>query len=254
MGPFFYLIMSQNNKQQRPSFLLGLTEGGRAAIELFTYLPYSALRKLEKTGDDHPVLVLPGFMATDLSTIPLRKYLKGIGYRVYGWDQGRNYAKLDYIELLHERLDGIYHKYHRQVSIIGWSLGGVYARQMAKESPELVRQIITLGSPFKGVTKANNAKWIYDILTNGKGEAQLDPEIMIDIPKPAPVPTTAIYSKEDGVVPWKACMETPTDIHQNVQVHGSHLGLGVNVTVMEIIADRLQYDQSNWKQFIDYQV
>ena len=241
--------MSQKPELERPSFLLGLTEGGRAAFELFTYLPYNVIRKVEKTGDGHPVLVLPGFMATDLSTVPLRNHIHELGYKVYGWKQGRNYAKLDYIDLLHDRLDQIYHKYHRQVSIIGWSLGGIYARQIAKESPELVKQIITLGSPFKGVTKANNAKWLYDILTNGKGEAQLDPMIMEDIPRPAPVPTTAIYSKEDGVVPWKACMEIPSEIHQNVQVHGSHLGLGVNVTVMEIIADRLQQDLSDWTPF-----
>lgn len=241
--------MSHKTKLKRPSFLLGLTEGGRAAIELFTYLPYSALNKPTKTGDNHPVLVLPGFMASDLSTIPLRKHVQNIGYQAYGWDQGRNYAKLDYLDILQDKLDEIYHKYHQRVSIIGWSLGGIYARQMAKESPELIRQVITMGSPFKAVTQANNAKWIYDLLTNGQGEAQLDPRIMEDIPKPAPVPTTAIYTKEDGVVPWKACLEEPSEIHQNIQVHGSHLGLGVNVTVMQIVADRLKYTKENWQPF-----
>lgn len=236
------------NQIKRPSFLWALSEAPRALFELTTYLPYRFL-KHDKTGDGHPVLILPGFMATDMSTVPLRSFIHNIGYVVYGWGEGRNFGHEEYEEMLVEKVERIYAKHNEKISIVGWSLGGVYARQLAKKLPHLIRQIITLGSPFKGVTVSNNATWMYEILTRNNVTEGVAQDLLDDIPNPAPVPTTAIYSKEDGVVPWQVCMEEENAIHQNIQVRGSHLGLGVNPSVLYIIADRLQLTLNNWCHF-----
>jgi pimeloyl-ACP methyl ester carboxylesterase len=157
---------------------------------------------------------------------------------------------VEFLEVLIEKVENIHQEYGENVSLVGWSLGGVFARQIAKERPNLIRQIITLGSPFRGVQEPNNAAWIYDQLVKRKKIKETAPDLIDEFPKPAPVPTTAIYTKEDGVVPWQLCMEKEeTYFHQNVQVRGSHLGLGVNASVLRIIANRLQYNEANWVEF-----
>ena len=241
---------SDIQKNKKPSFFWFATEVGRAVAELGISIPYRKLFHNNYKGDGHPVLVLPGFMASDISTNPLRKFIKKLGYAAYGWDLGRNYGKLHSLELLVEKVEDIYAEHHQKVTIIGWSLGGVFARQIAKERPNMVRQVITLGSPFQDIEKPNNASWLYNLISEGKRVVDLDPLLLEDLPKPAPVPTTAIYTKEDGVVPWSMCMEKEEDAtHQNIQVRGSHLGLGVNPSVFDIIADRLLYDEENWEHF-----
>lgn len=235
---------------KRPSFIWSLTEASRALFELGMHFPYRWISRLPKNGDKHPVLIIPGFMASDMSTVPLRKFIFNLGYTVYGWGEGRNLASVEYLDILTERVEKLYTEHGKKISLIGWSLGGVFARQIAKARPHMVKQVITLGSPFKGITLPNNAKWMYDILTKGEGTARVDPALLEDIPLPAPVPTTAIYSKEDGVVPWELCMEqVETAIHQNIQVRGSHLGLGVNASVLWVIADRLAQNEEYWSHF-----
>jgi len=235
---------------KRPSLAFGLTEGIRAMMELGWYVPYRILTKNLEKGDGHPVLILPGFMATDLSTIPLRSFIHKLGYKVYGWGEGRNFAHVEYLDMLKEKLDRIFQKHKEPVTIIGWSLGGIYARQLAKHEPDIVRQLIVMGSPFKGVTLVNNARWMYDLLVKCKMvSGDIDPALIADIPESAPVPTTAIYTKEDGVVPWELCLEESDNWHQNIQVRGSHLGLGVNPLVLQIVEDRLRLDKDDWAYF-----
>ena len=241
---------NNDRKIKKPSLFWLATEAGRALTELSISYPYRRFYRHHTQGDNHPVLVLPGFMASDISTAPLRKFIDKIGYNAYGWDLGRNTAKVEMLDILMDKLDSIYEEHQEEVTIIGWSLGGVYARQLAKEKPHMVRQIMTLGSPFRGLTEPNNATWLYNLVSSGKRVVDLDPILLEDIPKPAPVPTTAIYSKQDGVVPWEMCIEAiETEIHQNVQVHGSHLGLGVNATVLNIIANRLLQSKEDWIHF-----
>ncbi|MEM9820115.1 MAG: alpha/beta hydrolase [Bacteroidota bacterium] len=238
------------NKIKRPSMFWLFTEAGRALTELSISIPYRTLYRNCEQGDGHPVLVLPGFMASDRSTGPLRKFVDKLGYSTYGWNLGRNYAKIEFVDALLLTMEEIYETHQEPITLIGWSLGGVFARQLAKAKPEWVRQVITLGSPFRGVSEPNNVAWIYNLLTGGKRVREVDPKILMDIPLPAPVPTTAIYTKEDGIVPWKVCLEREEDEwHQNIQVRGSHLGLGVNPTVLNIIADRLLYTKSCWGHF-----
>ena len=235
---------------QRPSMFLYSTEGIRAIFERIKSLKFRKNFEPIKKGDAHPVLVVPGFMASDRSTNPLRKFLRKIGYEPYPWDMGRNYGELNDLEVISSKIDLLFHKHQQKVSLIGWSLGGVYIRQLAKQKPEQVRQVITLGSPFRGVGQPNNATWVYRLIKGGKRVEDLDQAWLSDLPQPAPVPSTAIYSKRDGVVPWQACMELREDAtHQNIEVVGSHFGLGYNPAVLYILADRLAYSEDNWKRF-----
>lgn len=242
--------MRKKNKIGRPSLFWLFTEGGRAVAELGFSIPYRTFFADKEKGDGHPVLVIPGFMSSDFSTGPLRKFIKKSGYTPYKWELGRNTAELEFLDKLSDKIEEIYNIHNEQVSLIGWSLGGVYARQLAKRKPDLVRQVITLGSPFKGINEPNNVAWIYNLISERDRIEDLNPELFKDIPLPAPVPTTAIYSKEDGIVPWQLCLEEEDEIHQNVQVRGSHFGLGVNPGVLEIIADRLSHTREDWTYFV----
>lgn len=244
-------MFSLVNKASRPSFFLCFTEAGRALTELGITYPYQSLTKYNKAeADGHPVMILPGFMTTKASTKLLREHVSKLGYPTYDWGMGRNFGKMEYMAALVERLEAIYKKHNQKVSLVGWSLGGVFAREIAKARPDLVRQVITLGSPFKDITHPNNVAWIYTLITGGKRVEDTDWALLENMPSPPSVPTTAIYSKEDGIVPWHACMEkVETDIHQNIQVRGSHLGLGVNTSVFWIIEDRLKYKKENWQHF-----
>lgn len=189
-------------------------------------------------------------MASDVSTKPLRRYLTTLGYEALPWGMGRNTGRVEFIDELGNKLTEVYQTYREPVSIIGWSLGGVFARQVAKIHPDYVRQLITLGSPFAGISEPNNVAWVYNWFTGKQRVQDIDPSILEDLPKPAPVPTTAVYTKQDGIVPWQICREIKeTPIHQNIQVRGSHLGLGVNPTVLNIISDRLAYTKDNWEWY-----
>jgi len=237
-------------KAKKPSIFWAITEAGRAMAELSVSVPFRKIYGSASEGDGHPVIVLPGFMASKRSTAPLRKFLKKQGYAAYDWGLGRNYGKIEYKETLLAFVEELYNQQGQRISLVGWSLGGVFARELAKERPELIRQVVTLGSPFRAVIKKNNATWLYEYVSGGQKIEEIDPELIAALPEPAPVPTTAIYSKEDGVVPWQYCMEKEeTDIHQNIQVRGSHFGLGVNPSVLHVIADRLQYANENWQRF-----
>ncbi len=254
--PFHYINVENSTVNMaksinRPSVFWLLSEPSRALVELGLSFSYNSLKSTEKTGDGHPVMVVPGFMSSERSTGVLRKFIAKLGYDVYDWGLGRNVGKVEYLELLLERIDEIYAKTGKPISLIGWSLGGVFARQAAKERPEIIQQIITLGSPFAGLTEPNNAEWMYRLMNGGKRVKHVNSSFLENLPIPAPVPTTAIYSKEDGIVNWEICMEKEEDnFHQNIQVRGSHIGLGVNASVFSIIADRLALKKSNWKKIM----
>ncbi|MES2797238.1 MAG: alpha/beta fold hydrolase [Bacteroidota bacterium] len=235
---------------KRPSILWLLSEPGRAILELGLTIPISNLLSKQKSGDGHPVMVLPGFMSSARSTKILRKFISNLGYDVYDWGLGRNVGKIDFMVLLLERIEEIHQKTGQQISLVGWSLGGIFARQVAKERPELIRQVITLGTPFGGLAEPNNAEWIYRLINGGQKVKNVNSSFLDDLPHPTPVPTTSIYSKEDGIVPWNLCMEAVEDtIHQNIQVRGSHIGMGVNSSVFSIISDRLKLSKENWQKF-----
>lgn len=225
---------------KRPSFFWFFTEGVRALIEYLKSLFF--LRKYTPThkGDGHPVLVVPGLLCTDFSTRVLRRFINRLGYNALGWELGRNLGELNDLKdlkRLNKRIDDIYKQYNTKITLIGWSMGGIYVREIAKQRPELFHQVITLGSPFSDVDAPNNAKRIYEWITD---TSRVDVNWRLQIPKPAPIQTTAIYSKQDGIVPWQACMEWIVDEkHENREVWGSHWGLGMNIGVLKIVDEKL---------------
>lgn len=246
------MIFGNKSKQiKKPSVFRLISEAGWAVMELGAFKLTKPLLRRLGTGDGHPVLILPGFMASDFSTSPLRHLLNEIGYTAYGWEMGRNYGSPQYILYGVRKLEKIFAENgNKRVSIIGWSLGGVYAREIAKERPDLVRQVITLGSPFAGLVKPNNAAWLYNIVSGGKKVKDIPSEFLEGLPEPPPVPTTAIYTKGDGVVSWQYCLEQEEGPQrQNIQVKGSHCGLGHNPVVLSIILDRLAFKKQEWRRY-----
>jgi pimeloyl-ACP methyl ester carboxylesterase len=239
---------------ERPSELLLLLES-RTFIELgshFLLTPILQMLPSFPKGDRHPILVLPGFMASDVSTIVLRNFLNGLGYQAFPWKLGRNFADFEEKEAqMILKLRQMHREYGRKVSLIGWSLGGIYARELAKAEPDLVRQVITLGSPFRGIKEDSNASWIYEWIS-GKKVKDIDKALVerVAAPPPANVPLTAIFTRTDGIVSWKCCIEPDeSDSIENIEVLGSHCGLGHNPMVLMHIAERLAQEEGKWKPY-----
>jgi pimeloyl-ACP methyl ester carboxylesterase len=225
--------------------LLALEVRGIWELQAF-FAAYPLLRRAPR-GDGHPVLVLPGLAASDISTRPLRAYLKAQGYAAHGWKQGQNRGPRDGVEAgIDARVAELAERYQRKVSLIGWSLGGVFARESARRAPASVRQVITLGSPFANDPKASNAWQLYEALSGREVGDWPEREIM---KRPPPVPSTAIYSRTDGIVAWQGCLEQESPTTQNIEVEGSHSGLGHNPVVLYAIADRLALPEGEWWPF-----
>lgn len=235
-----------------PSKLLALSELPRALAELGALPWFGPLLMSAPRGDGHPVLVLPGFVTSDVSTTILRRYLEMLGYRPFAWELGRNLGPRAIGregEKLVDRLDAIHAETGRAVSIIGWSLGGVMARQVARRRPDIVRQVISLGSPFTGDPRATNVLPAYEALT---GQRISDDDTQAQLRESQtcpPVPSTAIYTKADGIVAWRNCCEAKNVTTDNIEVYGSHCGLGVNASVLYAIADRLAQPEGEWAPF-----
>lgn len=243
---------SEAERIAAPPKFLALAELPRALSEL-GILPWTAPLLLSAPrGDGHPVLVLPGFVTSDISTTILRRYLELLGYAPLGWELGRNLGPKAIGrqgEKLVDRLDAVYAETGRKVSIIGWSLGGVMARQVARRRPDKVRQLISLGSPFTGNPGATNVRAAYEALTGQRiSDDDTQSQLRESREKP-PVPSTAIYTKADGIVAWQNCCEPEDATTDNIEVYGSHCGLGVNAAVLYAIADRLAQPDGEWTPF-----
>lgn len=207
------------------------------------------LSAMTPRGDGHPVLVLPGLVTSDRSTIALRNFLRSKGYDAHGWELGRNYGPLPGIERgMVDKVEALFAKHKRKVSLVGWSLGGIYARQLAKMMPDKVRLVITLGSPFAGDPRATNAWRLYEY-TSGHKVDDRERHMGGAISSPTPVPTTAIYSRTDGICHWRNCLEAESAKAENIEVQGSHCGLGHNPAAIYAIADRLAQPEGKWKPF-----
>ena len=231
-----------------PSKLLMALEFTRAPLELaagLAALPYvSALPR----GDGHAVIVIPGLAADDLSTGLLRSVLRQRGYEVHAWGQGPNLGpRPGVLERLVSLLESVQARSGRKVSLVGWSLGGVFARYLASIRPELVRQVITLGSPIQGMPKATNAWRLYELASGRKTTD--DPDIMDRLHSPPQVPSTSVYSRTDGIVAWQASVDFPTDHTESIEVGASHIGMGVHPQVLYIVADRLAQAEGQWRPY-----
>jgi len=233
----------------RPSKLLLLLEG-RAIYDLAAMVPMLGLKRFLPQGDKHPVLVLPGFLASSRSTAPLRQYLANLGYRAHRWKLGSNKGySPDLHDGMRERIIELVDRYEQKISLVGWSLGGVYARELAREMPHRVRQVITMGSPFRGHPSSSNIHHIFDLLSDVPYR-QIPESFLQHMASPPPVPTTALYTRGDGVVAWQSTVElSDRDDVENIHVGGAHLGLGFNPRVLVALADRLAQPEGAWQPF-----
>jgi pimeloyl-ACP methyl ester carboxylesterase len=231
-----------------PAMGLALTEGHRAVMEI------SALRLhrrwLEKMppGDGHGVVVMPGFLGDDGYNAPLRRYLTKLGYDTRGWEQGRNLGpRENVLENLLEHVLALADATGGKVTLIGHSLGGIYARELAKLMPDHVRHVITLGSPFgEGRDTGSYPRRLFQAMNP-------DEDLTIEqtqLQEPPPMPTTAVFSKGDGVCNWLTCYQRGKFDHtQNIQVWGSHCGLSMNPMVWFLLAERLAQPEDGWQPF-----
>jgi len=224
---------------KRPSLFLYATEGVRVIWELVSSIQFRRNYVPQHTGDGHAVLVIPGLFGGDILMVPMRKFLTRLGYTPYKWGQGINTADPEDLDALVRRVDDLYEKHQEKVSVVGWSLGGLYARELTKRRPDKVRQVITTGSPFRGVENPNNVVWALHLL-KGRVEDFWDKALIDSIAEPTSVLTTSIYSKKDGIVRWQDCMSEEEDaLHRNEEAVSSHLGMPHNKSVLKIIADKL---------------
>lgn len=243
-------VEAEFDKAARPPHRFWTLVEGRAMFELGAfYMSRPLLASLPK-GDGHAVQVLPGFMATNTSTVPLRRLLGELGYDAHGWDSGRN-VRVDnaLISRLEAQLKRLNDKTGRKVSLVGWSLGGVLARELAKLHPERVRLVVSLGSPISDDRNHTSAARLFELL-NGKEPEPMRGGRFRALGEAPPVPTTSIFTKTDGIVHWRGSVQKPAATRtENIEVYASHCGLGVNPSVMLALADRLAQPEGSWAPF-----
>jgi hypothetical protein len=243
-------MAGDSSRIEPPSLLLTVSELFRAPLESLALSPLWLQDFPE--GDGHPVLIVPGFATDDSATFLFRWFLARLGYRVHRWDLGWN---LDHRtvgldgEHLSARIAQISEAEGSPLSLLGWSLGGVIAREAARRENERVRQVITLGSPIGGNPSANRARLLYEQLTGRRVDGVDNLPRFGRGPLPIGVPSTSIFSRSDGIVPWENAQLDPGPLAENVEVHSSHFGLVANPIVFRIVADRLAQPQNRWAPY-----
>jgi esterase/lipase len=227
--------MTEAIQAPSPIGLLGQAWGLLELPRLLVQFPKLAR---QPRGRGERVLVLPGYGAGDASTAPLRAYVRFLGYRPRGWGLGRNDGEVpDLLPRVVERLEAVSREEGRSVGIIGWSLGGYLAREAARERPQAVRQVITLGSPVVGGPKYTAVAGAYRL--RGIDLDAIEAAVAERNRLPLDTPVTAVYSRSDGVVAWQACIDRHAQKVEHVEVETTHLGLGLSPEVFQIIAERL---------------
>ena len=236
----------------RPLLTLLEARAGFEMAEMIACLPWLSRAP---TGDGHPVLLLPGFGASDVSLEPLRAFLKNRRYHVETWGLGRNVGfNRKFVQVVEQKVRYMHHRHRRRVSLVGWSLGGVFAFYVAHAAPECVRTAISLGSPLRLDPDANpppGVKAMYRALSHPMGPVTHQARSRSrSMRAPPPVPSTCIYSEHDGFVPpSQATLEGDPSNHENIRVGSSHMGLGFNRRVLWIVADRLAQPEGDWRPY-----
>ncbi|HLS98499.1 MAG: alpha/beta hydrolase [Porticoccaceae bacterium] len=230
-----------------PSLFLTLSDGPRAFAEQASLLAHLPWLYRAPRGDGHPVMIIPGFVGDDAYNKPLCRYLTKLGYHATGWNMGRNigHGLLD-PDVLITRINNLFNREGQPVTLIGHSLGGVYAREIARLWPHEVRQVITLASPFGDHRqRGSHANLLYRLLSPHGGE-----DDDADWSLAPPVPTTAVYTRSDGILDWRISLQCGGhERTENIEVHGSHTGLTLNPAVWYLLADRLAQAPGEWRPF-----
>ena len=239
----------KNTPIRAPHWTLLGSEPIRAALE------YLQMRSMDiaslPRGDGHPVVVFPGLAANEASTGPLVRLCRTLGYAARDWGRGFNTGPRGdvaaWLDDLARHVDGLTAEHPHTITLVGWSLGGFYAREVAKRLQRRVRQVITVGTPFAGQAEHTHAAWLYRMI-NGRPPA-FDNALMARFRTPPDVPTTSVFSRDDGIVAWQACVQQGGPRIENIEVDGSHCGLGWNAQVFAIVADRLGQPEHAWRPF-----
>ena len=240
--------------EKKPKALHTILES-RFAVEALAHLSSKPFERLLPRGDGHPVLVIPAFLTSDAFTASLRKSLSRLGYDVHAWQQGLNTGLHDNkLVLLRRHLKEIVLQRQQKITIIGWSLGGIYARALAAQNSDHVRQVITLGSPFGIPVSERRSDAVQGLvsqafqLLNPGAEDPMVAKATLWQETPA-VPCTSIYTESDGIVHWHYCVDQKHSQSENIRVPGSHMGLTHNPAVLYLLADRLQQRAESWQAF-----
>lgn len=230
-----------------PSALLFAVES-RGILNIGSLLAAAPFLAAAARGPAQPVIVLPGMGGGDGSTLAIRRYLKLLGHQAHGWNRGRNVrpAGAD-LPGVAAQIRALRKETGKLVSLVGWSRGGIIAREATRLAPEAVRMVITLGSPF-AAPAATNVLSSWRLITGESFMAHTDEELR-RLALPLPVPSTSIYSRTDGVCAWQACQEIEGPQRENVEVRGSHIGLGFSPAAFWVMADRLAQPPGTWKPF-----
>ena len=242
--------MSRAERSEPPAFLR-FSEAGRAFLEASAFAMTMPALPLLPRGDGHGVLVLPGMLSDDWSTLPLRQSLTALGYRCEGWGLGANMGlptighDLSRLIAVAERLQSVTGE--RKISLIGMSLGGIMARELAKAMPGSIRQVITLASPFNYPPGNADPGKLLRAITGQDTQGSIDPA-QLACP-PDGIPSTAIYTESDGVVAWRACLEPEGPLTDNIAISASHLGIGMHPATLVAVADRLALPEGEWAPF-----
>lgn len=224
----------------RPPLPLLLTEAPRAALELASVAAAWPWLASAPRGDGHPVLVLPGLFATDAYTTVLRSWLAGRGHAASGWDGGRNWGHWSALEdRVLPAIARLHAAHGRKVSLVGASMGGLYARAAACRVPHLVRNVVTLSSAVQPVGEATHVGPVYEAVTGQPADTLAA--------APAPVPGTSVYSRADGLSDWRPVLLPPAERTENVEVVASHLGMAWHPAVLYLVADRLAQPEQRWQ-------
>ncbi|ODU17157.1 MAG: alpha/beta hydrolase [Sphingomonas sp. SCN 67-18] len=190
-----------------------------------------------RRGCGQPVLVVPGFLASDGSTVMLRRTLRAAGYRAHGWGLGRNMGvRADMLERLDARLDRIAKGDGAPVMLVGWSLGGLIAREYAKHAPDRIDRVVTLGSPFSGDPRANHAWRLYELINRHPVDR---PPLAVTLAEKPPVPTIALWSANDGVIAPDCARGRPGEADRAVEVACGHMGFTTDPDTINAILDAL---------------
>jgi hypothetical protein len=236
----------QTTTHRAPSVGLLATEPLRALLD---HLAARVASLPHPQGDGHAVIVYPGLGGGAMTTARLRKYLGRCNFDAHDWEGGVNTGPEggfdEWLAPFVERVRALQRLRGLKVSLVGWSLGGIYAREIARLCPEAVRQVVTLGTPFGALAQSNHAGALFQLLNRDR--AQKSPQLEERLRTTPPVPTTSVFSKADGIVSWQGCIEKRSPISESVEVDASHLGMGTHPQVLRIVANRLAQAEGRWR-------